>query len=497
MAGEHDKSKAELIALAHRLQEELEASHRTIASLQHPTRERQFQLMAESSIYGVWLCDPDGAMRYASQSFLDLLGLTMEQAAGLGWMSRVPPEDIEQLRAHWLRCVQTGEQWDSEFRILAADEQYRTLLVRGEPARDEAGNITCWAGINLDITARKLAEEAITDARDLAEAKIVAKDRFLAMLSHELRTPLTPAVMAVAALEMDPNVPQSVRDDMAIIRRNLDMEVRLIDDLLDLNRFTSGKIALRIAPTNVHDELHHAFEACRSEAQRKQLHVEWKLEANRCWVAGDAARLRQVFWNLLRNATKFTPEGGRIAIHSCNDTQGNIQVQIRDSGIGIHAASIARIFTPFEQGEERIGQRFGGMGLGLAISKAIVDLHLGRITAHSEGEGRGATFTVELPATAPPSGTPGAPQQVITPLHAHLRFLLVEDHMDTARVMTRLLQSDGYTVVHAPTGAAALKLASEQRFDLLISDLGLPDMTGLELMRQLKAQYGMIGIAIS
>jgi PAS domain S-box-containing protein len=479
----HDdnKSKAELIAEVQKLRAALQTGKQAAGVMSHDLAtaheaEQRFRLMTEMKTYGVWMASPDGALMYASQTFLDLLGIPMEQAVGYGWMSRLHPDDAGKVKQEWQHCIQAGERWDIEFRALGPNSQQRTILVRGGPALNKDGKITCWVGMNLDITERKHDETQVAEARDRAEQKNVAKDQFLAMLSHELRTPLTPVAMAVAALAMDPSLPKSVRDDMAMIRRNLDMEVRLIDDLLDLSRFTSGKITLRLGPVNVQDEMHHAVDTVRSELADKQLHLEWDLQAKQFWVSGDAARIRQVFWNLIRNACKFTPAGGRITVRSCNDAAGHLQMQVSDTGIGIKAEALKRIFTPFEQGEERIRQTFGGLGLGLAISKGIVDVHHGKITAQSEGEDRGATFMVELPTITNPAQLE-SPEEPLEPGRLSLSILLVEDHEDTARLLMRLLRGSGYDMAHAHNGLQALQLAGQREFDLVVSDLGLPDIT--------------------
>ncbi len=339
------------------------------------------------------------------------------------------------------------------------------------------------------------------------EAAGRAKDNFLAALSHELRTPLTPVLALVSALRVDARLPEDVRQDLAIIHRNVSLEARLIDDLLDLTRIARGKLELRLEGTG---------------AAQKQIACCEELAEGSHLVRGDAARLTQVLWNLLSNAVKFTPEHGGISVRSRIETQDGaawVAVEVTDTGMGIEPATLPRIFGAFEQGAREITRAFGGLGLGLAISRRIVEMHGGTITAASEGTGKGATFTVRLPlapeeaAAAKPSASPSgtAPHEgaaAVGPELASAHLLLVEDHTDTAQVMTRMLRRAGYHVTAAATVHEALSRVAETQSEvdgsgrprpvqLVVSDLGLPDGSGTDLMRELRAKYRLPGIALS
>lgn len=333
-------------------------------------------------------------------------------------------------------------------------------------------------------------------AREEAEQANRAKDQFLAMLSHELRTPLTPVLLATTLLERSPDLPRHLCEQAQMIRRNVELEARLIDDLLDLTRVSRGKLQLNLTTTDVQEVLGRAVEICGAE---RGSDLVMELGAARHHVRGDPARLQQVFWNLMNNAAKFTPVGRRITIRSRNvEDDGVIEIDVSDTGVGIEPEILPRLFNAFEQGDSTRARRFGGLGLGLAITKALVEAHGGTVTARSGGLGMGATFTVRLPVVAP------APERGLEPaeqgeqsMQKRARVLLVEDHDETLQVMAMLLTRLGHEVTTASTIKGALAAAGEKRFDLVISDLGLPDGLGYELMRSLGAGERLRGIALS
>jgi len=330
-------------------------------------------------------------------------------------------------------------------------------------------------------------------ARAEAERANRAKDAFLAMLSHELRTPLTPVLTSVLALEQSENLPDEMRASLQMIRRNVELEARLIDDLLDLTRISKGKVQLSLEMVNAHTLLQNALEICQADIEKKQLALHTQFEAERVSLEADPARLQQIFWNLIKNAVKFTPKGGRLDVRTRN-LDGQLQVEVSDTGIGIDPEILPKIFNAFEQGER--GQ-LGGLGLGLAISKALVETHSGNLTAASEGRDKGATFTATFPiekniAEIPADATPLVPAERKT-----MRVLLVEDHEDTNRSLTQLLRRRGYHVQPANSVESALKAAADERFDVLISDIGLPDGSGIDLMEQLRRDHPLFGIALT
>jgi signal transduction histidine kinase len=352
-----------------------------------------------------------------------------------------------------------------------------------------------------------LVEDKTRDVKLRQEliAANAAKDQFLALLSHELRNPLSPVIAMVGELEA--NTPDSapVREALEVIRRNVELEARLIDDLLDVTRIAKGKLQLSFETVCVHEILHRAYEICREDTAAKSLEVEFRLRATDTYVEGDSARLQQVFWNLIKNAVKFTPEKGRIIIETLNAAPEKILVRITDTGIGIEPEKIEKIFNAFEQGQTSITRRFGGLGLGLAISQALIDAHGGQIRVESPGKDRGATFSVELKTVPTPAGGDGeragerraGESERDAAVPRHRRVLVVDDHRDTCIGMKRMLERRGYEVTVVYSGEQAAEKVRTEDFDLLISDIGLPDCSGYDLMREVRSSKPLPGIALT
>jgi signal transduction histidine kinase len=335
---------------------------------------------------------------------------------------------------------------------------------------------------------KRIAEEAQRASR--------AKDDFLAALSHELRTPLVPVLLLAEAHEQSPETPEPLREDFARIRANVQIEAQLIDDLLDVARIASGKLRFDMAPCHVHALIQNAAAMIRTELETKHIVLHLELGAPSAGVRGDAVRLQQVFWNLLKNAAKFTPVRGEVTIRTLNEGD-QLRIDISDTGVGIAAAYLARIFEAFQQSEAGSSSNQGGLGLGLSISASIVTSHQGRIWATSSGPGQGATFSVTLPCAQLPEKS-----KPISPLTSGRvppkRILLVEDHDHSRESLQRMLSMRGHTVTEAGTAAEAVAAVRESDFDLVISDLGLPDEDGYALIKRLQGmRHDLRGIALS
>jgi PAS domain S-box-containing protein len=464
--------------------------------------QERLRLATEAADIGTFDFYPSTGELQFSERSRELFGIPAEMEVTYEtYLTGVHPEDrhIVYETVNRVRKPGSSGRFDIEYRTIGiADRQERWVAERGRAMLDAAGKVTRFIGTMLDITDRKNAEILLERAKTEAEEANRAKDRFLAMLSHELRTPLTPVLMTIASLRREPNLSDDLRRDLEVLQRNVELEALLIDDLLDLTRIAHGKLELHSDAVDIHSTIEHALSICAGDLVGKKIQVLRHFEAreHHCWA--DPARLQQVFWNLVKNSAKFTPAGGRIDISTRNNEAHQIIIEVTDTGIGIEEKLLPRIFDAFEQGDVTITSKYGGLGLGLAISKRVVDLHNGTIEAHSAGPGRGAMFTVTLDAMetslleGPVLFLEGEPVTL-----QNIEILFVEDHIDTAHVLGRILTNAGFKVSQAASIAEARALAATRRFDLLISDVGLPDGSGLELMSSLRDAQGITGIALS
>jgi PAS domain S-box-containing protein len=417
------------------------------------------------------------------------------------YLKAIHPDDRHIIHETIREVLSPGSSghYEIQYRAIGVnDSRERWLEEKGRVLLDDAGRPARFLGTIREITQRKRAEDALKKAKQAAEDANRAKDQFLAMLSHELRTPLTPVLMTIASLQRRLDIPDNARRDLDVLRRNVELEALLIDDLLDLTRIAHGKLELRNDAADVHAALTYALGVSASDLNEKQINIQRDFAAKEHHSWADAARLQQVFWNIIKNAVKFTPARGQLRISTRNDSEHNIIIDFTDTGVGISPELQPRIFDAFEQGGKGVTNRYGGLGLGLAISKRVIDLHGGKISVHSEGQGTGATFTIKLKAmeTSLLEG-PAYPLDHDGSDKPSADILLVEDHEDTARALRRMLENAGYQVGYASTLASARDLAAKRHFQLVISDLGLPDGSGLDLMNQLRHSCQVNGIALS
>ncbi|MCC7543963.1 MAG: response regulator [Aquabacterium sp.] len=375
---------------------------------------------------------------------------------------------------------------------------------------DAQGRHTGFCKIVRDGTAGHEQGIALLRAKDDAEQANRAKDRFLAVLSHELRTPLMPIASAAHILQNAVEVPDKFKNLLPMIQRNVALEARVIDDLLDVTVITQGKLVLKKAWVDMHSLLLAVVEMLADQVRDKGVVLSVELAEGQATVWADEARIQQVLWNVIRNAIKFTPAGSEVKVRT-SVSQGVFQMTCADKGIGIEEDALSRIFQAFEQADEDISKRFGGLGLGLAIARGLVAEHNGLISAYSAGRGKGATFTVSLPcvdaeedartdkgvkAKVPtpalrPERSPGATNGV----RKLPRILLVEDNPDAATALSLSLQVHDYEVTTVHSCADALRQVQSSQFDLVVTDLGLPDGSGIDIGKALRGTTPVIALS--
>lgn len=367
--------------------------------------EQRFRVLADDAPVLIWLADADRQYVWLNQRWLEFTGRPLAREVGEGWAESVHPGDRENVLHHFAAATEHRREFQMEYRLRRHDGVYRWMATRGLPRFDATGSFAGFIGSSIDVSDRKLAEQAAGEARDRAVAASKAKDNFLAALSHELRTPLTPVLLLASEEATNPQLPPAVRADFEMIAKNVALEARLIDDLLDLTRITRGKLTLDLRPADVHVILQDALNTVREDFAAKRLDVRVKIGARRHHVSGDPVRLQQVFWNVLKNAAKFTPPGGSVVVETCVVDHDRWLVRVTDTGIGLTPAELERIFDAFTQGDHAdtpARHKFGGLGMGLAISERLAQLHGGVLRARSPGRDQGATFEIELPLLPEP-----------------------------------------------------------------------------------------------
>ncbi len=468
--------------------------------------EQRLRLAVATGRLGVWELELATETLTASEGCKSIYGrAATDTFTFAGMLDAVHPEDRVRVRSIIQRSIDQAGEFDLEYRAIWPDGSEHWVLVRGQTTANPDGGPKRMIGVSLDITARKEAEREQVRLREEAVRASRAKDDFLATLSHELRTPLNPVLLLASDAARDSSLPAAARESFAIIRKNVELEARLIDDLLDLTTIVRGKLTIKKEVLDLHVVLADALSAVQPEFDAKAIGFERRFSSAPLAVFGDEVRLVQVFINLLKNAAKFTADGGRVSLSTALENNGMMAVRLVDSGIGMTAQELVRVFQAFEQGDhasEHGVHRFGGLGLGLAIASRLVELHGGRIEAASAGRGKGTTLVVLLPVhqASAPAALPPENKAALAPAknsRAGLRVLLVEDHESTRQALERLLRRRSYLVTCAASVAEAKACAAAGPFDLVISDVGLPDGDGMELMVHLRDRHGLPGVALT
>ncbi|QLE58012.1 PAS domain S-box protein [Nostoc sp. TCL26-01] len=455
--------------------------------------ELKFRSLADTMPQMFWITRPDGYHEYFNQRWYDYTGTSLEQTQGEGWQNILHPDDVERTIVVWQDCLETGNDYEIEYRFRrASDGEYRWQLGRAFPLRNQDGSIIKWFGSCTDIHEQKLAIEERAQAlerertaRIELERAIRMKDDFLAIVSHELRSPLNPILGWAKLLKSRKLDTNKINQALEVIERNAQLQARLIDDLLDVSRILRGKLSLNACTLDLANTIEAALETVRLTAEAKsiQIHTEYTPHVGK--VKGDPNRLQQVVWNLLSNAVKFTPEAGQIKV-SLKKVGSLAQIQVSDNGKGISQDFLPYVFERFRQADETTTRKFGGLGLGLAIVRHLVELHGGSVQVSSEGEDLGATFTVQIPLITVTPGSEDDFTPDIEPNLQGLRLVVVDDDADTLELLTFILEQQGVEVKAVSSATEALKAITQTQPDLLLSDIGMPEVDGYMLIQRLR-----------
>ncbi|MBC7933101.1 MAG: PAS domain S-box protein [Rubrivivax sp.] len=468
----------------------LDITDRKLAEEAVRESERQLRTLADAVPQLVWMADADGYIFWYNERWYDYTGTTPEQMEGWGWQSVHDPELLPRVVKRWKASLETGEPFEMEFPLKGVDGVFRWFLTRVNPLRDSQGHIVRWFGTNTDVDEQRRTAEELREANRL-------KDEFLATVSHELRTPLT-AILGWAHLLRAGQVDEkNVVGALETIERNARAQSQLIDDLLDVSRIITGKLRLDVRQIDPGSFIESAIEALRPAAEAKDVRIQKVMDTGVVSVAGDPARLQQVVWNLLSNAIKFTPKGGRVQVR-LERINSHIEIAVSDTGAGIKPEFLPHVFERFRQADQKTTREHGGLGLGLAIVRHLVELHGGTVQADSPGEGQGATFVVNLPIVPVyqkdnlAERVHPAARDILTSYDCPerldgLKVLVVDDEVDTREVFRVSIAHCGAEVVTAGSAQEALEAIEKEQPNLLISDIGMPGEDGYELIRKVRA----------
>src|SRR5437588_2125060 len=459
----------------------------------------QFHILVDSvEEYAIYMLDASGNIVTWNTGAQKIKGYTAEEIVGKNFACFYTADDVAtgKPQRNLREAAQRGHFRDQGLRVRKDGSTFEAEVVL-TALRDAKGNLRGYSKVTRDITDQIRSREFEAE-KIAAQRASKAKDDFLAALSHELRTPLTPALAAATYLQDNAErLPPEFTEDIEIIKRNVQLQARLIDDLLDLTRIARGKLHLELEDCDAHTIIRNALETANSAIAAKKLKVATKLEAKEHHIRADCIRLQQVFWNLINNGVKFTSPGGEITVRTFNDKQARFHFEIVDTGIGIEPQRLASLFQPFEQADPSVTRQFGGLGLGLAISKRLVDLHGGTIEAESRGRSFGATFKVSLDTLSEGAAAIGLNDRIAGKASKALRILLVEDHQDTRRTLSRLLTHFGHDVVTADNVGSATGIMGLNHLDVVLCDIGLPDGSGYEVAAQARAKGHIKAIALT
>jgi hypothetical protein len=463
---------------------ELEQAHQLLAERERQAQRRalmseeQFRSLVETMPQLCWISGADGKCTFRNRRWQEYSGLAYEDPNDAGWRAVYASDSAEQVLGNWEKSIESKQPFEVEARFRRADGELRWFLMRAAALCDDAGTVLAWMGTCTDVHERRLLHE---DA--LRTAKM--KDEFLATVSHELRTPLN-AITGWAHLLKGGNLPpEKVTRALDSVESNAMAQARLVDDLLDLSRIVAGKMRLDPRLIDPAEPIEGALDAVRHSASVKGIDLVSAIDRETGLVMADPGRLQQIVWNLLGNAIKFTPRDGRVSLQ-LKRVGRELQIVVSDSGAGIKRDFLPHLFERFAQEDGSSRRTYGGLGLGLAITKQLVELQGGEIQVESQGEGLGATFTVVLPIAASTAKEVERGDAAPEPELRGLRLLLVEDDLDSREVVSAILADWGVKVTSAGNAEEALRVLDRGPVDVIVSDVGLPGMDGHAFMRRVR-----------
>ncbi|TFZ04747.1 hybrid sensor histidine kinase/response regulator [Ramlibacter rhizophilus] len=458
--------------------QDLDARLRTERELRES--EASFRALTNTIPQMVWSTAPDGQVSFVNERWFDFTGLTPQDAEATDWSRQVHPDDMPLAVRDWRACLASGEIFEAEYRLRHHTGTWRWVLARALPVHGEGGRLLRWLGTLTDIDDQKRAREEL----ELANRR---KDEFLAMLAHELRNPLAPLSTAAQVLRMAPGDAGRVLKAGELIARQVTHMTALVDDLLDVSRVTRGLVDIKRELLDLQQVVQESLEQTRPQLEARGHQLELSLPPAPVFVLGDPVRMLQVVSNLLNNAAKYTPEGGRIGL-ALAARGDKALLTVHDNGSGIDPQLLPQLFDLFTQAKRTPDRSQGGLGLGLALARSLARLHGGDITVHSEGPGSGSTFTVSLPlAQAPVMPVPSPAPEPLASSGRSLDIMVVDDNADAAEMLATWLSMQGHRA-HVETGSTgALEAAQRSPAEVYILDIGLPEMDGYELARRLRA----------
>ncbi len=470
--------------------------------------EKRFRQMADHAPMMVWVTDPTGFCTYLSQSWHEFTGQTPETGLGFGWLDATHPDDAKSAEEEFVRANQNQTAFRVEYRLRRKDGEYRWAIDSAQPRFGADGEYLGYIGSVIDITERKSAEQEREKLlaqektlREEAENANRLKDEFLATVSHELRTPLNSMLGWATMVRHNNYDTELMRRAFEIFERNARSQNQIISDILDVSRIITGKLNLNLQPVNLSTAILAAVDTVRPAIDAKGINLDTRFESDDETVTGDADRLQQIVWNLLSNAVKFTPKDGRIEITLSYENH-YAEISVSDNGSGIEPEFLPFVFDRFRQADGKMNRRHGGLGLGLAIARHLTELHGGGISAASGGDQHGSTFTLRFPLKSRSvefeengGGETESDQETIsTPDNAAqkrldgLKILVIDDEPDALELVAFILSEQNAAVFAANSVDSALKIYETETFDALVSDIGMPEKDGFELMRELKAR---------